>query len=43
MIIEAESRATDTLTGERHTFDALAEALIKEVRKRCLKGPMWSG
>lgn len=30
IIIEAESRATEILTGERHTLDALAEALMKE-------------
>ena len=30
MIIEAESRAAEILTGKRHALDALAEALIKE-------------
>jgi len=30
MIIGAESRATEILTGKRHTLDALAEALIKD-------------
>ena len=30
MIIDAESKATEILTGKRHTLDALAEALIKE-------------
>jgi len=30
MIIDAESRATEILARERHTLDALAEALIKE-------------
>ena len=30
LIIDAESKATEILTGKRHTLDALAEALIKE-------------
>ena len=30
MIIDAESKTTEILTGKRHTLDALAEALIKE-------------
>src|SRR5512143_325009 len=30
IIIDAESRATEILIGERHTLDALAEALMKE-------------
>jgi cell division protease FtsH len=30
MIIDAESRATEILTGKRHTLDALAGALMKE-------------
>jgi len=30
IIIDAESRATEILSGKRHTLDALAEALIKE-------------
>jgi len=30
LIIDAESRATEILSGKRHTLDALAEALIKE-------------
>jgi len=30
MIIDAESRAAEILTGKRHALDALAEALIKE-------------
>jgi len=30
LIIDAESRATEILTGKRDTLDALAEALIKE-------------
>jgi cell division protease FtsH len=30
MIIDAESRATEILTGKRHALDALAEALMKE-------------
>ncbi len=30
IIIDAESRATEILTGKRHTLDALAEALMKE-------------
>jgi len=30
IILEAETRATEILTGKRHTLDALAEALIKE-------------
>jgi cell division protease FtsH len=30
LIIDAESKATEILTGKRHTLDALAEALMKE-------------
>jgi cell division protease FtsH len=30
IIIDAESKATEILTGKRHTLDALAEALMKE-------------
>ncbi len=30
LIIDAESKATEILTGKRHALDALAEALIKE-------------
>jgi len=30
LIIHAESKATEILTGKRHTLDALAEALMKE-------------
>ncbi len=30
LIIDAESKATEILSGKRHTLDALAEALIKE-------------
>ncbi len=30
MIIDAESRATEILSGKRHALDALAEALIRE-------------
>jgi cell division protease FtsH len=30
MMGEAESKATEILTGKRHTLDALAEALMKE-------------
>jgi cell division protease FtsH len=30
LIIDAESRTTEILTGNRHTLDALAEALMKE-------------
>ena len=30
MITEAESKATEILTGKRRTLDALAEALMKE-------------
>ncbi len=30
LIVDAESRATDILTGKRHALDTLAEALIKE-------------
>jgi cell division protease FtsH len=30
IIIDAESRATEILSGKRHTLDALAEALMKE-------------
>ena len=30
IIIDAESRVTEILTGKRHTLDALAEALMKE-------------
>ena len=30
IIIDAELKATEILTGRRHTLDALAEALMKE-------------
>ncbi len=30
LIMDAESKATEILTGKRHTLDALAEALMKE-------------
>ena len=30
LIIDAESKATEILTGKRHALDALAEALMKE-------------
>ena len=30
LIIDAESKAAEILTGKRHALDALAEALIKE-------------
>jgi cell division protease FtsH len=30
IILDAESKATEILTGKRHTLDALAEALMKE-------------
>ena len=30
LLIDAESKATEILTGKRHTLDALAEALMKE-------------
>jgi cell division protease FtsH len=30
LIIDAESSATEILTRERHTLDALAEALMKD-------------